>query len=247
MPDRGRDRRSLGPGPGHRPGRRGGSSWATSSRARRRWAAGSRPETATASMVGSVVQTAAYRRSGCPAFMTSANAGSSRIGSRLGIVVHPAEVGVAALDQVLEQADGAGRQGTALVRVLPGDGPGGEGEGAGGVVTQVGVLGLVLERRSPAPRSALSAPSPSSAATTAARASLARSGSSRFRNLASSARASSFLPSRARAMTRSRRTSTASGSFLIRASKSSSASASRRAGSGPWPGGGGPRRRRAWP
>ncbi len=119
----------------------------------------------------------------------------------LGILVHPAEVDVAALDQAVEQADGAGRQRTPLPRVLRADGPGGEGPGAGGVVTQVDVLGLALERRVQRPN-AWSVPSPSSAATMAARASLARSGSSRFRNRSSSARASGFLPSRARAMAR---------------------------------------------
>ena len=148
------------------------------------------------------------RSAWAPAFMTSANAGSSRIGSRAGSSSIRPKSASWSRTTSSEQAKGSGRQKTwtpLVPRVFSADGlRERERKGAGGVVTQFAILGMFLDRRVQGLAKCLVGPFAQLGGHDGGGSGRAWNASGRpsFRNFASSARASRFLPSRARAMTR---------------------------------------------
>ena len=69
---------------------------------------------------------------------------ADRVECRVG--VQAAEIGVAIADRLPQQLEGTGGEPTPFLPVSRGHRPGGPGEGAGGVVAEVDVLGPLLDR-----------------------------------------------------------------------------------------------------
>ena len=65
----------------------------------------------------------------------------------VGVLLHVPVIGVAVLDRLAEQAEGSLRQRLTPRLVLPGNSLRCQGVGTGGIVVQIGILGLVLEGR----------------------------------------------------------------------------------------------------